>query len=68
MPPSEHGERVASLEANVTTIGSTLKEHLRDCADARKETNDRFQRLERIVWTATGAAMVISFLLRLLVR
>lgn len=48
-------ERLAVLEAQTATLMAGLNKHMDDCTQARKDTNERFIRLERVMWMASGA-------------
>lgn len=52
-------EKVARMEGQVENIDRDLREHLQTCAEAHKEIGNRFGKLERIVWQASGAVAVI---------
>lgn len=62
------GERVVAVETRVNTIEGSLNSHLADCAAARKETNERMLRIERIIWIATGVGLALSALLQYLLK
>lgn len=66
--PETAGERLAVLESQAATVAETLTRHLEDCAAARKESNERFIRLERVIWMATGAVMLATFVLKLVIK
>lgn len=65
---ADTGERLATLEANVHTLSTGLNKHLDECSAAWEKSNERFSRLEKIIWTAAGAVgayvTVITFLVR----
>lgn len=64
----EQGERIASLEAKMVNVSGSLEKHLEDCAGARKENNERFQRLERVIWAATGIVSFLTFVIPLFLK
>jgi len=63
---AQGAERVAVLESQVETLTRVLDKHLVDCATSRQRVEERFTRLERIIWMANGAIALILVLLKYL--
>ena len=55
------GERVARMEGQVESIDRDLQAHLIACEKSHEKVQERFTKLERIVWQATGVVSAVMF-------
>ena len=63
---TEVSERIAIVETHVDAMLKSIDKHIEDCRELRLEHNKRFIRLEKTIWVATGAVIVVVAGLRLL--